>query len=221
MSNFQFKTFKIAIISSVLVFFYRLLAYTWQKDEDSFPPIAQERIKAGLPVVFAHLHGDEWALLAFFSGRPMSVLASQSEDGSIMAEVLRKLHFTVLRGSSSKGGVQGFLSLLRAIKRAPASYVSLAVDGPKGPYAKAKPGIMKLSEALDSPIVVVGAEADKKWILKKSWSKALIPKPFARVRVSYNLVEGAHKGDSEVEYLLRLENSLLSAKSMALIALNT
>jgi len=210
-----FKNIKILFFSRILFLLYKVLGWTWRTTEDAFPSEALERIAQGKPVVFAHLHGDEWALLHYFSGRPMSVLVSHSEDGSLMAEFIRKLGFRVLRGSSSKGAVEGFLGLLRSIKKNPSSYVSLAVDGPRGPRGKPKPGIMKLSEALHSPILVVGAEATTKWIFKNSWSQAFIPKLFSRVHVSYRLLEAVKKGTPEEQFLGSLEESLQSAKSMA------
>jgi lysophospholipid acyltransferase (LPLAT)-like uncharacterized protein len=72
-------------------------------------------------------------------GIPATFLASQSRDGSLIAGVLERQGFGVVRGSSSRGGVAGLAAMARALK--PGQAVGLTFDGPKGPPLQAKKGI--------------------------------------------------------------------------------
>ncbi len=219
------KNFLAAIRASIIVclastVFY-LLKFTWKLEEEALPKEISERLDNGYPVVFAHWHEDEWALLSFYLKRQLIVLVSLSKDGTLMAKFLSKLGHRVARGSSSRGAVSGFLNLIKEVNEAPRKIVCLAIDGPRGPRRRSKKGIFKLAESLDAPIVVGSAAASKAWVFRKSWSKAFIPKPFARVRLTYALalssdqVKRGVERDDYATLSYELEERLKSAKSMA------
>ncbi len=161
------------------------LRLTWRLQKDPFPEGMQERLDAGKSVVFAHWHEDEWSLLGFFLGRPISVLVSLSKDGSLMVRFLKKFGFNIARGSSSRGAVGGLLNFIRVAQEHPQDPVSLAVDGPRGPRRRSKKGIFKLAQSLNAPVVGGAVYASSAWVFKKSWSRAFIPKPFAKIRLIY------------------------------------
>jgi lysophospholipid acyltransferase (LPLAT)-like uncharacterized protein len=62
---------------------------------------------------------------------------------------------------------------------------SMAVDGPKGPLHKVKPGVFELSRLGKARIVPVGAASSRSIVFHKSWNKARLPKPFARVAIVF------------------------------------
>jgi lysophospholipid acyltransferase (LPLAT)-like uncharacterized protein len=201
---------------------FTVLRWTWRLEEGEYPEGVKARLKSGEPVVFGHYHEDEWAMLAFYAYRGMNVLVSLSKDGSLMERFLSKLGFRIARGSSSRGGVSGLLGLIRSVKEAsPPRIASLAIDGPRGPRRRVKKGIFKLAESLRAPVVAGAAAADRAWVFEKSWSKAFIPKPFARVRVRYeseipvDLIEKNVERDDFAELSFALEEKLKSAKSLA------
>jgi lysophospholipid acyltransferase (LPLAT)-like uncharacterized protein len=204
---------------------FRLLRATWRLEEDLLSPPIQDRLRQRQPVVFAHFHEDEWAMLAFYMHRRMSVLVSLSDDGKAMAKFLGWLGFDVIRGSSSRGAVAGFLQLIRNVRENGAERVSLAVDGPRGPRRRAKKGVLKLAQSLKSPIVMGAAVASRPLIFKKSWSKAFIPLPFSRVRLVYAepmSVEEICRGVERDDYatlLFELEERMKKAKESAKKAL--
>jgi len=172
-------------VSGLIFLLFRLLRSTWRLEEAGYPAEIHERLELGKPVVFAHWHEDEWAMLGFYAGRGMTVLVSLSRDGSLMAAFLSKLGFRIARGSSSRNAVGGFLNLKRAVEEAPDGKVSLAVDGPRGPRHRVKRGVFKLAQILNAPVLAGAATADRAWVFRKSWSKAFVPKPFARVKLVY------------------------------------
>lgn len=210
-------------LKAFLVYFlFALLRWTWRLEEDPLPDEAQKRLQAGLPVVFAHFHEDEWAMLAFYAKRDMTVLVSLSEDGGIMTRFLERLGYRVFRGSSSRGGASGLLQLIRGVREQSIGGVSLAVDGPRGPRRRVKKGVFKLAESLEAPIVSGGAMATRPLIFKRSWSKAFVPLPFSRIRLSYSPLmpfEDVKKFVERDDYAtlgFELENKMKTAKSMAL-----
>ncbi len=88
------------------------------------------------PVVLAHWHGDELALLSIVKRYRIATIASQSKDGELMAKVLKWLGAKTSRGSSSRGGVQALKRSFAFGKRW--GNCSFAVDGPKGPLHKSE-----------------------------------------------------------------------------------
>lgn len=211
-----------ALKAFVLYALFWLLRMTWRLEEDPLPEEVHARLKAGQPVVFAHFHEDEWAMLAFYARREMTVLVSLSEDGGIMTRFLERLGYRVFRGSSSRGGASGLLQMIRGVRDRSVGGVSMAVDGPRGPRRRVKKGVFKLAESLEAPIVSGGAMATRPLIFKRSWSKAFVPLPFSRVRLSYaplTRVEDVKKFVERDDYAtlgFELENKMKDAKSMAL-----
>ena len=217
----RLKDWRSGFISLLLFLVFFLLRLTWRIKEDSYPKVALAKLESGKNLVLAHLHEDEWAFLGCYAFRPLAVLVSLSADGGVMARFLTRLGFSVIRGSSSRGGAVGLLSMIRLLKRRKSSLVSLAVDGPRGPRGEAKLGIFKLAASLDSPIVVGGVFSDRSWVFKRSWSQAYIPKPFARIRVVYqepievDWIKAKLDANLDAELTGRANESLASAKSMA------
>lgn len=199
---------------------FRVLRATWRLEEEALPPGIAERLSQGLPVVFAHFHEDEWAMIGFYAYRRMNVMVSLSRDGGVMAAFLHRLGFGMVRGSSSRGGATALLQLIRVLKERPGG-VSLAVDGPKGPRRRVKKGIFKLAQSLDAPIVAGVAVASRAIVFRKSWSKAFVPKPFSRVRLLYTAAMTAaevQKGVEREDYAVlssELEERMKSVKKVA------
>ncbi len=195
---------------------YTCLLKTWKVELIEHPEM-QELMKNNKPFIMAHWHGDELALVQLASRYKMATLSSKSKDGAIMTYFLEKLGAQVVRGSSSRGAVSGLLGLIKLIRKGHVS--SFAVDGPKGPRFKAKPGILETSKNLKVPIICGGAAADRAWVFDKAWNKAFLPKPFARVCIvwtkPWNLLS-IDIDPNNPELLEKVESSLHAAKQQAL-----
>ncbi len=211
-----FNELKGWLLAVIIFIVFMVLRCTWRYQGAGIPSLVNERRQHKLPTVYGHFHEDEWAFLGLFSFRKMNVLVSFSRDGQLMKNFLTMLRFQIARGSSSRGAVRGFLSLIRQVREGPFKEVSLAVDGPKGPRHHVKKGILQLAQDLSSPIIIGAASANRAWVFEKSWSKAFIPKPFAKVTVCYDVIEqNEFMNLSPDEQLKLTENRLRSAKSMA------
>lgn len=160
---------------------YRSLAATWRVTFDESPSF-REALATHRPVIMAHWHGDELALIHLVVRYRIATLTSTSRDGTLMDEVLRRLGAATARGSSSKGGAAGLRALVQLCRKG-GHNVSFAVDGPKGPIYEVKPGVFEFSRLMDAPVYAVSVGVSRPWVLRRSWNRAVIPKPFSRVHV--------------------------------------
>ncbi len=195
--------------------FYKSLLMTWKIELVESPEMI-DFLKNKKPFIMAHWHGDELALVHLSTRYKMATLASKSKDGELMSFVLNRLGATVVRGSSSRGAVSGLLALMKLIRKGHTS--SFAVDGPKGPRLKAKPGILEASINLKVPIICGSAHADRAWVFEKAWNKAFLPKPFAKVAIVWDKPFELLPPESDATdpvLLEKVESSLHAAKQQA------
>ena len=173
------------VLNGYIIFFiYKALSSTWRVKFDESPELIK-RLANKQSVIFAHWHGEELALLQVTKRYRLATLTSQSRDGELMTFVLRRLGVTTTRGSSSRGGSSGLRQLIR-LCRHHGYNISFAVDGPRGPIHKVKPGIFETSRLMQLPIYVASAHADRYWVFTRTWNQAMLPKPFAAVTIRIN-----------------------------------
>ncbi|MCP4602511.1 MAG: lysophospholipid acyltransferase family protein [Proteobacteria bacterium] len=133
------------------------------------------------PVVFCFWHGRQAGLFAHPRPRPVAVLASLSRDGTLQARILRLLGFTVVRGSSSRGGAAGLKGLLDVVGNG--ADAAFAVDGPRGPAFKVKSGAVLVAKQTGGCLIPINTRASSCWTFKKTWDDYQLPKPFARIEI--------------------------------------
>ena len=143
------------------------------------PALADVR---GRPWVLAFWHGTQWPLLAWHRRRRTVVLVSLSRDGAMQARALTILGFSVVRGSSSRGGARGLAALVRAMKRWAAD-AAFAVDGPRGPCGVAKAGAVVAARAAGGLIVPMAGAIRQGVVLRRTWDRFALAWPFTRVEV--------------------------------------
>jgi lysophospholipid acyltransferase (LPLAT)-like uncharacterized protein len=136
----------------------------------------------GRALIYAFWHGRQMALFKFNPEAHLTVMVSKSKDGEMQTKICRLFGVKTVRGSSSRSGMAGLLALARNM--AEGSAVAMAVDGPKGPVYKAKPGAMMLARTTGLPVVPVTVSCSRYWRLSKAWDEFMIPKPFCRATVA-------------------------------------
>jgi lysophospholipid acyltransferase (LPLAT)-like uncharacterized protein len=110
-------------------------------------------------------------------------LTSKSKDGDLLAKILKKWNYEVLRGSSTEGGD---IALGLMIDFARNGYsIAITPDGPKGPPYKLKAGAVVSAKKAGLPLVLVGIGFKKKRFLK-SWDRFQIPAFFTKANVIYS-----------------------------------
>ena len=202
---------------AILVFaFYSALKLTW-RIRIIEPEGFRRALGDGSPMVFAHWHGDELGIVYLLPIYKASAMISTSKDGEIMANVVGLLGAKTSRGSSTRGGASALKGILRLARQG--YRPSVAVDGPKGPLHKVKPGVFEISKLTGGKIYPLAAECDRKFVFKKSWNKAFLPLPFAKVVIVWGegLPSVARGADvREPKLALDLEMAISDAKRQAL-----
>lgn len=105
-------------------------------------------------------------------------LISASVDGDVPTRIAEGWGAEVIRGSANKTGALVLRDMHQAMKRG-VSIVTIA-DGPTGPKAHFKAGVVLVARIGGVPMVPVACAADRAWHLNR-WDDFMIPKPFARV----------------------------------------
>jgi len=139
--------------------------------------------KSGQNYVLAFWHGT--MLLPWFVHRDQDCVAliSKSRDGDLLARILRKWNYQVIRGSSSKGGDTALAIMIDFAKNGHS--VSVTPDGPKGPVCKLKAGAVITAKKSGVPLILAGVGYEDKRNLS-SWDNFSIPKFFSRAQIIYS-----------------------------------
>jgi lysophospholipid acyltransferase (LPLAT)-like uncharacterized protein len=206
---------KTKILAFLLLVFYSALRLTWRIHIEE-PESLKKALRDQGPCVFAHWHGDELGLVFLLPRYRAAPIVSTSKDGEIMATVVRLLGSRTARGSSTRGGASAIKAILRLAREG--WRPSLAVDGPKGPLHKAKPGVFEISKLLNAPIFPLAATADRTFVFKKSWNQSFLPLPFAKLVVVWGepLLAVSRESDGRDPRLaLALEEALTNAGQRA------
>ncbi len=194
----------------------RLLWWSWQIRIVE-PPQMKKQLENNEPFLLAHWHGDEVALLHLVKKYRLATITSTSNDGELVTKVIRKLGGVSSRGSSTRGGVGALKGLIRLIKNNRFN-AAVAVDGPKGPIHKVKPGIFEVSRLAQIPIYWVGVSSNRFHIFEKAWNKAMLPLPFAKVHIEWHgPIPPLSKDDDpkSIQLSEELEHKLNTAKLLA------
>jgi lysophospholipid acyltransferase (LPLAT)-like uncharacterized protein len=136
------------------------------------------RWQRGEQVIVSFWHNRLLLMPTAYRGRRLCVLNSGHRDGDLATRALVGWRIRAVRGSATRGGVSGFLQLVRAYRDG--DDLAVVPDGPRGPRYEAKPGIIHLARSTGAPIFPVTFGASRMRQLG-SWDRMVIPLPFARV----------------------------------------
>ena len=134
------------------------------------------------PWVLSFFHGTQFPLLAWGRRRPTVVMVSHSRDGELQSAALGHLGFSVVRGSSSRGGARALAALVRSTRRRGMD-AAFAVDGPRGPRGKVKGGAVLTARAVGGVLVPMGSACRRAFTFTRAWDAFRLPLPFSRVSV--------------------------------------
>ena len=150
----------------------------------------------------------------FLPQRKGAALISASRDGALLADLVQRFGFDVVRGSSSRKGVAAMLQLADVMANGRDAVIT--PDGPRGPAYEIGPGIVFLAQKSGAAVVPINMEYSGCWRLK-SWDRFILPRPFSTVRVvlgSPHHVEPT-KTDAEFEAeRVRLQNAMMQNVEM-------
>lgn len=112
--------------------------------------------------------------------RGYAAMISRSSDGDIIADVLARLGFLPVRGSTSTGGAMALREMIRHVRAGRDAIFT--PDGPLGPRYVIQSGPVALAARTGLPLVPMVFSAPRAYELN-SWDRMKIPKPFSPVAV--------------------------------------
>ena len=170
----------------------RTLAASWRINV-----VHEERWRVLLDAKRAHVfllwHEALLPLLWHHRNQGVTLVVSEAREGQYLADLASSLGYRNVRGSSTRGGARALLAAVREL-RADRS-VAFTPDGPRGPRRQIKPGVVMAAQRGGAVLIPVHAEADRAWRLD-SWDRFMIPKPLARVQITYGRTFEVAEGES-------------------------
>jgi lysophospholipid acyltransferase (LPLAT)-like uncharacterized protein len=163
---------------------------------------------------FIYAFWHETMLLPAVIKIKIQVLISQHADGELIAQICRYLGKGVIRGSSTRGGSQGLLQMLRSSRH---SHLAITPDGPRGPRRRLQAGTVLLASASGLPIVPAGIGFSKAW-RARSWDRFAVPYPWSTaicITASAIHVPPNINREQVEEYRRLVEQQLLKASEAA------
>ncbi len=161
-------------------------------------------INSGRPIMVCVWHGrlvfPSWYLRLKTTN--VYAIASRHTDAEIMARVLRRWGYGLIRGSTRKGGKAVVQKMADVFKNA--GIIAVTNDGPKGPPRIAKAGSTGLALKYNVQIITITGSATKFWQMK-SWDRSMLPKPFGTIHIivspPLDISEKPDTTDEEVKLL--------------------
>jgi lysophospholipid acyltransferase (LPLAT)-like uncharacterized protein len=150
-----------------------------------------------------------FVLNKFAPHRPGAGLISASRDGDLIAPLVERFGFRVVRGSSSRLGASATLELAGVL--AAGRDVLMTPDGPRGPVYELGPGIIFLAQKSNAPIQPINLEFSSCWRIN-SWDRFILPRPFSKVRVIFGPLHQVKPTTTPEEFegeRLRLQNTMM------------
>jgi lysophospholipid acyltransferase (LPLAT)-like uncharacterized protein len=164
----------------------------------------------GRPVLYAFWHGRLMVPVYTHRGRDVGILISRSKDGEYIARVAERLGFHAIRGSSTRGGEEGFRLMVDYLRSG--RDVAITPDGPTGPKYEVKKGVTYLARAAGAAIVPCGVAIDRYWQMG-SWDEFRVMKPGAYILARFGepIVVPEHSNKFQLEDVrVKLEETLNS-----------
>lgn len=155
-----------------------------------------------------------YVLQRFLPNRKGAGLISASRDGDLLAVLVRRFGFEVVRGSSSRKGASAMLQLADVM--ATGRDAVMTPDGPRGPAYELGAGIVFLAQKSGAAVVPLHMEYSGCWRLK-SWDRFILPRPFSTVRVIFGAPHPVQPTASDAEFeaeRLRLQNAMMELVEM-------
>lgn len=180
--------------------FLDVLGRTWRLEERN-AAAWRSLHAAGKPQIVAFWHGEilgcAWAL----RHQGITTMVSEHADGEIIARLVARWGIDSVRGSTSRGAGRALLQMVRLVEAGKG--FAITPDGPRGPAGVPQSGVLLASVRTGAPIFPIRIAASRAWRMR-SWDRFMVPKPFARVTVTFGepwVAPGT--GDAELAELAR------------------
>ena len=158
----------------------RLWGATWRVERE-VPDSVRALERDGHRMIHTFWHSHILSLSWAYRGRGVVVLVSRHGDGEYISQIIHRLGYGTVRGSSSRGGPRSLLEMARLGRR---GYpLSVTPDGPRGPRRELQPGVLLIAQRSGLPIMPLASAA--RWCRTlDSWDRFEVPLPFSRMLVA-------------------------------------
>lgn len=159
-------------------------------------------------LLVAFWHGKYISLFPLLEGFDACILTSRSFRGEVIAALSRRFgyHCIFLVGQHGRE-LEGTIDTLLRTHRC----LAVAVDGPLGPYHRARKGLLQLASHLQLLVLPASVAVQRKVILHKRWDKLEIPLPGSRILLGIGeplrLPAGLQRGEL-AEWVERLQKHI-------------
>ena len=153
-------------------------------------------------------------LRTYLPNRKGAALISPSRDGDLLADLVKRFGYDVVRGSSSRRGAAAMLQLADVISGGRDAVIT--PDGPRGPAYQIGGGIVFLAQKSGAAVIPINMEYESCWRLK-SWDRFILPRPFSSVRVVFGAPHHVPPTSTDAEFeseRLRLQNAMMQNVEM-------
>ncbi|MCA9756193.1 MAG: lysophospholipid acyltransferase family protein [Candidatus Eisenbacteria bacterium] len=157
----------------------RLWGRTWRIRKEE-PAAVAEFVRTGQPYIHGFFHEHILSLSYAYRKRGVVVLVSQSADGEYISQVIHRLGYGTVRGSTTRGGLRALLTMAKI--GAGGRALSVTPDGPRGPRREVQLGILHIASRSGQPIVPLGVAISSLRRLG-GWDRFEIPLPFAKIQI--------------------------------------
>ena len=177
----------LAILSQLAIWYLKLVHRTNRYIVE--PEDILEQVTPKQPLIVGVWHGQHILLPVIPIGLNASVMISRNFDGEVTAKIVEYFGNRVIRASGGrkqqdtlkKGGLTGFLEMLRALEKG--DNVVQTADIPQGVSRKAGLGIISLAQRSGAPIVPLAIASSRRFVFRKAWDKAALNLPFGKTAI--------------------------------------
>ena len=160
MKNGLLNRLSLAVLPGLASVLIRLIAVTMRiryVNAEGYGKLAD----SGKNAIGAFWHGRLLMMPYAYRGKKgVTILVSTHRDGELIARTIRRFGIHSVRGSTTRGWMEGFKGLMRAARAG--RDIAITPDGPKGPARRAQLGVIQLARATGLPIIPVTFSASKK-----------------------------------------------------------
>ncbi len=201
-----------------IIFLYLKIVYMTNKWVFILPKnLTQEEINAKNGVLFAIWHNRlAFAMYICKNYDGVYGLASPHSDGQLITDILKKMNYKIIEGSTNRNPMQAIKSIIKQITSG--NKVVITPDGPRGPVYQINSNITQLGKKYNKDVIPISCMPTKYFQLK-SWDNMIIPKFFGKVVVTIGAPLELY-GDAIKDNAL-LKNRLMELSDKAKLMLNS
>ena len=185
------------ILAGWMSFCFATIRWTWENRV-----VAEQVWAEGGGVLCAFWHsriGLSPSCWPLDEAQSAKALISLSPDGQFIARAVALQGFPAVRGSSSnkdkaevaKGGTQALRDGLKQLK---IGALAITPDGPRGPARQMAEGLPLMAKLSKAPVLFIGMSCSPA-IRLNSWDRAVLPLPFSKGAIVYNIDRFPAGGD--------------------------